>query len=183
MNAPVHPPARPPEVDAGPGVGGSFRLLRQLMFDPVGMIEGFQARHGQVFTIPVPFGLTPPFTFLTTREGYGSVLNLPPSVGKNGPVIDRVPALASWTPRSDPSPEHLQTLLLTGRRFIGSRLHERSPAELEAVVRAGARRHMARWMGTVDLADVMVAALHDISARLLLGDDLFEALGLSLIHI
>lgn len=177
MNAPVHPPVAPPEVDAGPGPGGAVCLLRRLMFDPVGMIEDFQRRHGQVFTIPVPFGLTPPFTFLTTRQGYGAVLNLPPTVGKNGPIIDRVPALATWTPRSDASAEHLQTLLLTGRRFIGARLRERSPKELEGIVRRGARRHMARWMGTVDLAEVMVAAIHDISARVLLGDDLWEALG------
>ena len=75
MNAPVHPPVAPPQVDTGPGSGGAVRLLRRLMFDPVGMIEDFQRRHGQVFTIQVPFGLTPPFTFLTTRQGYGAVLN------------------------------------------------------------------------------------------------------------
>ncbi len=166
----------PPEV-APAGPRGQARLLRQLMVDPVGLVEELQARHGSLFTVRIPFDITPPFTFLTTREGYASVLGLDPAVGRNGPVIDRVPALAHWTPRSDPSPEHLQELLLTGRRHIGRLLRGLPSATIDARLRARVAHHVAQWPATLDLADRLVTLIHDSCARLVLGDALVDALG------
>jgi len=139
--------------------------------------DGFKEQYGDLFTIPIPFNLTPPFTFLTTRAGYQSVLSLSPDVGRNGPIIDRVPALAHWTPRSDPSSEHLQTLLLTGRRYIGARLRERRGDDLQDAIRSVVKRHVADWGDRVDLAAGLVGAIHEASARLLLGDELWDDLG------
>jgi len=166
----------PPEV-GGLGTRGQARLLRRLMVDPIGLVESLKRAHGDLFTVRIPFDITPPFTFLTTREGYNTVLSLDPEVGRNGPIIDRVPALARWSPRSDPGPEHLQALLLNGRRFMGSHLRKRPPAELEAAVRSRVRHHIRSWTGTIDLADALVHVIHDTSARLVLGDALFEAMG------
>ncbi len=180
---PVWPP--PPSL-AGLGrrmdTATSLDILSRLMFDPIGLVDQLKAEHGDLFTIPVPFGITPPFTFLTTREGYTSVLRLSPEVGRNGPVIDRVPALAKWTPRSDPSDAHLQALLLAGRQVIGGMVRGRPEEELEAAIRADVARHVAGWPAQaggvgVDLTTAMVAMIHDVSARLLLGPALWEALG------
>ncbi|MCB9683138.1 MAG: cytochrome P450 [Alphaproteobacteria bacterium] len=172
-----HPP--PPTVGGpkGLGVRGAVRTLTRIMFDPIQMIDDHRAAHGDLFTLPVPFGITPPFTFLTTREGYDSVLRLDPEVGRNGPVIDRVPAMARWTPRSDPSDAHLQELLLAGRRHIATQVRGRTPDALDAAIRSAFDRHVDRWSARVDLATELVAALHDTSARLLLGDALCDALG------
>jgi cytochrome P450 len=166
-----------PEAPPTAKLGSSLQMLRGLMFDPIGTIDRAVAAHGDCFTIEVPFGITPPFTFLTTREGYKSVLELPTELGKNGPVIDRVPALAKWAPRSDSSAEHLQTLLLTGRRFIGQRLTEHSLDELREKVRARVRAQVRAFGPRVDLGDAMVRVLHETSAPLLLGDELWSALG------
>lgn len=169
----------PPAVGGSNGLGllGSAKLLYRLMYDPIALIDDLRGEHGELFTMPIPFNITPPFTFLTTREGYTSVLSLDPSIGRNGPIIDRVPALARWTPRSDRSDAHLQTLLLTGRRYIGSRLRTRKWEELDAAIRQAVRTHAYGWGGEVDLSEVFVSAIHETSARLLLGDELWAALG------
>jgi len=182
---PAHDLPEPPVVGGaqGPGRREQARLMHGLMTDPIGLIETLRRRHGDLFTLRVPGELTPPITFLTTREGYATVLGLDPSVGRNGPIIDRVPALARWTPRSDDSPEHLQHLLLTGRRFLAARLRERTPAETEQQVRRSLQPHLDGLHGTVDLAEVLVTAIHDSSARLVLGDALWEALGTDVLQL
>lgn len=169
----------PPSVAGEGGLSPkeAVAIVHRLVTDPIGMIEDYKAEHGDLFTIPIPFGLTPPFTFLTTREGYTSVLSLDPSIGRNGPVIDRVPAMARWTPRSSYSDEHLQELLLLGRRFIGQRLRERKLSELEGDIVRAVDEGLAGWGDRVDLADDMVGLIHETSARLTLGDDLWAALG------
>jgi len=170
---------RPPEVGGPDGMGpaAASKLLTALMFDPIGTIDRAVAEHGSCFTLPIPFGITPPFTFLTTREGYRRVLDLPPDVGRNGPIIDRVPALAHWAPRSDRSPEHLQTLLLTGRRFIGHRLRQRRLTELREDIARRTRSKVASWNESIDLSTAVVELIHETSSRLLLGDELWTALG------
>ncbi len=147
------------------------------MVDPVGLVEDLQDKHGTLFTVRIPFDITPPFTFLTTREGYQAVLGLDAEVGRNGPIIDRVPALAHWTPRSDQSPEHLQELLLLGRRHMGRLLRGIPSVTIEARVRASVQQHIETWTGTVDLADHLVTLIHDTCARLVLGDTLVDAMG------
>lgn len=161
----------------GPSFLGSLKILRKVMYNPVGMVDDYRGEYGDIFTVPMPFGLAVPFTFITTREAYSTVLGLDPEVGRNGPVVDRVPALAKWSPRSDYSDAHLQTLMLAGRRFIRSRVRERSGDAVIEGIRALVRRHVGGWPGPVDLGVEFVHMVHEASCRLLLGDDLWDALG------
>lgn len=163
---------RPPIVRGNP-----LRVLRRMMFDPIGLVAQLQAEHGDLFTLEVPFGLTPPFTFFTTRKGYSTVLRLDPDIGRNGPVIERVPALSAWSPRARRGPEHLQAMLLAGRAMMAQRLRHRPWADVQTEARRIMNERLEPWSGEVDLSTALVGAIHETSVRLVLGDELTDALG------
>lgn len=175
-----------PDTPSPPVAGGRSGYLGQLArlvhlaelrSRPIELMRRLRREYGSVFTISVPFQLTPSITFLTSRRGYDTVLGLNPEIGTNGPVIAKLPLLNQWIPRSDASPEHLQQLLLVGRQFIAGRLlaPERMAA-VPALVEAGVHRHVASWAGTTDLSRGVVELLHDLSGRCVLGAQAWERL-------
>lgn len=155
---------------------GIYYRLKAIITDPTGMVVDYQRAYGDLFTVRIPFNFD--LTYILSRDGYRFVMDLPPDDGPMGPVMANVPTVGFWYGRERTDTASLQALLLAGRAFTRDVLL--TPARLSGLSERVARRaeaHLETWGETVDLSRALVDLLFDVSARGVLGDDLWDRLG------
>ena len=170
---PSHPPRTVLKREKRPLLG-LIERLRAVATNPLRLfVESHRQSRGGPFALRIPFNFD--LTFLPGKAGYRFVLGLPPETGKMGPVMKRVPTVGSWYPRSDPSAEHLQDLLISARSFMAKHIFTRNRIrDAEASVQTVLQRHSQRWEGNhLDLTPLLMDAIYDISAEFVVGADLW----------
>jgi cytochrome P450 len=157
-------------------VAGIYHRLKAVIMDPTRMVLDYRAAYGDLFTVRIPFRFD--LTYLLSRDGHDLVMSLDPHVGRIGPVFQNIPCVGFGFPKSDPSDEHLQALVMAGRSFIATQVFTREAvSRMPAVVRRTVREHLVGFGREIDLAEDFVAMAQEAAARACVGDALWDRVG------
>lgn len=160
---------------------GYLTRLRDVITDPVGLVEKSARVGGQVFTIRVPF--TFDLTYLLGADAYRTVMRLPADHATMGPVFANVPTVGYWFPRSGRDTDSLQRMVLLGRRMMAGLFTARRIADLDAAIPGIVVRHVAGWRDVEDLTEAIHPVLYEASIRSLAGDAIWEDVGAGLVGL
>ena len=153
---------------------GDAALLRQVILDPIGLVERAKAAQGDAIRIPIPtrFDL-----IYLGQDAFESVLELPATVAQMGPVMANVPSIGFWFPRAASDHDSLQQLMLTGRSILSGcvrRAMEDDP--FRSLAHAAIDRS---WPSATEVPDVLepVARIFaDTAAAAIMGEALWNEL-------
>lgn len=153
---------------------GDAALLKQVILDPIGLVERAKAAQGEAIRIPIPtrFDL-----IYLGQDAFEAVLELPATVAQMGPVMANVPSIGFWFPRAASDHDSLQQLMLTGRSILSGCV--RRAMERDAF-RSLAHAAIDRsWPSTPEVPDVLepVARIFaDTAAAAIMGEALWNEL-------
>jgi hypothetical protein len=178
--------ARPPEVqhfppiatpnERRPIVRDVVDRLLAIVVAPTKMVLDHQKRHGDVFTVRVPFKFD--LTYLLTKKGYSTLMGLDPAEGVIGPVFLNVPCVGRGFPRSDKSGEYCQTLILASRAFMAGEILAKPQLDaVPAIIEAAADEHIHRWGRDIDITKEFISFIYDASGRACVGEALWARIG------
>ncbi|MET0136157.1 MAG: cytochrome P450 [Kibdelosporangium sp.] len=170
----VMPPLVWEQREKLPVIGPMVRM-KQITKDPVGLVRRLAREHREGFTIRVPS--TFDFTFLLHEDAYRLVMSLPATHAAIGQVLDRMPTVGYWFPRSGAGPDSLQELIVAGRRMMAEMLPHAAMPQFAERIGGVVDRHVATWGDTVDLTANLYPLVYEASCRYFTGDRIWDDLG------
>jgi cytochrome P450 len=165
-------------IDRVPVLGYVTRL-KDVITELVRLVEKSAKASGEVFTIRVPF--TCDVTYLVGADAYRTVMRLPADHATIGPLYAKLPTVGYWFPRSQRDTDSLQRLVLLGRQLMAGLLTRQRIADLESMIPAIAKRHVAGWRNVEDLTTVIHPVLYEAAIRSLAGDAVWADIGADLV--
>lgn len=153
---------------------GDAALLKDVVTDPIGLVERGKAALGESIVIPIPTRFE--LVYLG-QDAFDRVLDLPAAVGQMGPVMGNVPSIGFWFARARNDSESLQALLLMGRSIIAHAV-DRALADdrFARLADEAIDRHLGTE-GEVECAlDPVSRVFADVAAAAVVGESLWDEL-------
>jgi cytochrome P450 len=155
----------------------TIRNLYAYVVCPAELLATPARRFGDVFRINLPLG--PKLTYFLTYQGHRQVTTLRPDVAGIGGVLAQAPVFDRWFRRSGKDENSLEALAVETRRILAQLVSSRSSlwSEIDDTVYTVTRSRSVAWPGTIDLSTDLHPLIYESAMRLMLGEELWTALG------
>lgn len=150
----------------------NFRMIKDFIMNPIKFLAEFTKTYDGHFSLRIPGRRISQIYYLDTDIAH-DFLTLPPEIAKIAPSIQINDAVGLWFKRSRQDVEWLQSLILACREMLEENVLNSQKLINTTLITSLTKNNMMEWSEEVELVDVLVKLIYEVSTSLILEEKLW----------